>query len=316
MTAGGGVPERGTAGARLVAIGDVLADVVARTEAGLAGISHGSDTPATIVLAPGGSAANFAVRAARLGADCALIGAVGDDRAGRWLLEDLRGEGVDTAGVAVLPVTDAAAEGTGMLVSLVDPSGERSMLVHKGANRRLRAEHVPAGFFSAPGILHLTGYTFFEEGPRAAAMWALALAREAGWRVSLDPSSRAPLIAHGSRRLLEDTAPLDYILPNRDEATTLTAEGDPEKACRALLRWAGVVAVKLGPDGCLLAVRAATSVTHVPAPVPLVAADSTGAGDAFDAGFLAAVARGVLPREAAAAGNRAAADVVRVLGAR
>ncbi len=329
MSAGAGVDRR--AGLRLVAIGDLLVDVVARPANGLAGISHGSDTAAAIVLAPGGSAANFTVRAARLGADCALIGAVGDDRAGRWLLEDLRREGVDTAGVAVLPVADPAADGTGMLVSLVDPSGERSMLVHKGANRRLRPEHVRAGFFSGPGLVHLTGYSFFEEGPRPAAMWALALAREAGWRISLDPSSRAPLIAHGPRRLLEDTAPLDFLLPNRDEAAVLSGEEDPAKACRALLRWAEVVAVKLGPDGCLLATRAsagsstaagatgstaAGDATSIPTPEFLTITDSTGAGDAFDAGFLAAIARGSPPAEAAIAGNRAAAEAVRALGAR
>jgi sugar/nucleoside kinase (ribokinase family) len=198
---------------------------------------------------------------------------------------------------------------TGTCIVLVHPGGERTMVPDPGANDALAVADLPDG-----AHLHLTGYTFLREGSRAAGLAALALARERGIPVSVDPSSAAPLAAVGARAFLEWVAGAHVLLPNADEAQALTGEADPVRAARELARRAGgEVVVTLGAGGALWTdgddvVRAAAQ--------PARAVDSTGAGDAFAAGLLAARLRGGTPAAALAAGCALAARAVAVPGAR
>jgi sugar/nucleoside kinase (ribokinase family) len=290
--------------APVVVIGDVATDVVAV----LAGHpAPGSDRPASIRSRGGGAGANVAVHLAQLGAPVLLAGCVGDDAAGAGLVAELTRAGV---GLALRTVPGAA---TGTIISLVEPGGQRSMLADRGANLALRAEDVPAP--TAGGHLHLSGYTLLDPRPRAAGLAALSAAAAAGCTVSVDPASSGPLHGYGVERWLADTADATLLLPNADEARLLTGCADVTDAARALAERHPVVAVTLGSDGALWA--SGDLVVHRPAH-PTEVVDTTGAGDAFAAGLLAAwlADRDVDPARALDAGLARAAEVVRRAGAR
>ncbi|WP_324273376.1 carbohydrate kinase family protein [Blastococcus brunescens] len=165
----------------------------------------------------------------------------------------------------------------------MEPGGQRSMLADRGANLRLRPDDVPP---PVPGRhLHLSGYTLLDPGPRAAGIAALTSAVDAGCTVSLDPASTGPLAGYGVDRWLADTAGATVLLPNEDEARLLTGCADPGDAARTLATRHRIVAVSLGADGALWA--SGEVLVHRPAHATDVV-DTTGAGDAFAAGLLAA----------------------------
>ncbi|GAA4754781.1 sugar kinase [Modestobacter marinus] len=259
---------------RVVVVGDACTDVVVL----LAGApAPGSDRPASITTRGGGAGANVAAHLAALGTPVQLVGCVGADVAGEALRRELAAAGVTLA----LRTVDTAPTGT--IVSLVEPGGERSMLADRGANLALRPADVPAP--PAGGHLHLSGYTLLDPGSRAAGLAALAAAHRAGCTVSVDPASTGPLAAHGVDRWSADTAASTLLLPNADEARLLTGCTDVEAAARELAARYPVAVVSLGADGALWA--AGDLLVHRPAH-PATVVDTTGAGDAFTAGVLAA----------------------------
>jgi sugar/nucleoside kinase (ribokinase family) len=288
----------------VVVIGDVATDVVVV----LAGEpAPGSDRPADIRTRGGGAGANVAFHLAGLGVPVSLAGCVGDDAAATGLRAELA-----TAGVR-LALRTVAGSATGTIVSLVEPGGQRSMLADRAANLALQPADVPP--LAPGGHLHLSGYTLLDPGPRTAGLAALSAAAAAGCTVSVDPASTGPLSRYGVDRWLEDTAPATVLLPNADEARLLTGCADVADAARALARRHAVVAVTLGADGALWA--SGDVLVHRPAH-PTDVLDTTGAGDAFAAGVLAAwlAAPPAPPTDALDAGLSLAADVVRRPGAR
>jgi sugar/nucleoside kinase (ribokinase family) len=183
---------------------------------------------------------------------------------------------------------------TGTCVVLVAPDGERSMLPDAGANAALSAGDLPD--FEGGTHLHLAGYTLLRDGPpREAALEALRRARSAGMTISLDPSSAAPLRAFGPERFLDLAGPMDLLLPNRDEAAVLGP----------LTSRAREVVVTLGAEGARWTDGKRTVTAPAAGHGPV--ADTTGAGDAFTAGFLAAWLAGAPPEDALRTGNTMAA---------
>jgi ribokinase len=286
----------------VLVVGDIATDVVAVLSGEPA---PGSDRPASIRMRGGGAGANVAAHLAALGADVVLAGCVGADPAGAQLAAELRAAGVR---LALRTVPGAA---TGTIVSLVEPGGQRSMLADRGANLGLRPEDLPQP--PEGGHLHLSGYTLLDAGPRAAGLAALQAAAAAGCTSSVDPASTGPLTRYGVDRWLADTAAATLVLPNADEARLLTGCADPERAARQLAARHRVVAVSLGADGALWA--EGTEVVHRPAQ-PAAVVDTTGAGDAFAAGLLAAWLGGAAAAAALDAGLARAAAVVSRPGAR
>jgi len=285
---------RGVSGGRIVVVGDVMTDVVAS----LSGpVARGSDTPARVVRRGGGAGANVAVWLARAGAAVTLIGRVGDDAAGREAAGGLRAEGVDAR------LTIDPARPTGTCVVLVEPGGERSMLPDAGANAGLDAVALPED----SAQLHLAGYALLHPGSRPAARALLAAAHDSGLSVSVDPSSAAPLQRTGAAAFLEWVGGADLLLPNREEAAVLTGMRDPKGAARALSAHAREVVVKLGAHGALWS--DGQSQLRAPA-VDVLVTDTTGAGDAFAAGLLAARLAGADPADALGAGCALAAEAV------
>lgn len=286
---------------RTVVLGDLMVDVLVRLSGPLA---PGSDVAASIRFNGGGSAANTAAWLAAAGASPVLVGRVGNDARGRSAVEELTAGGVD-ARLAVdgeLP--------TGTCVVLVGPDGERTMAPDAGANEALAEGDLGADLLEEGGHLHVSGYALLRPGSRTAARAAIARAVDAGMSVSVDPSSSALL----SDAFLDDAEGAGLLLPNASEAHALTGESAPERAARMLAGRFGEVVVKLGADGALWTngeevLRAAA--LPVDAPV-----DTTGAGDAFAAGLLAARAAGASTAESLAAGCKLAARAVVTPGAR
>jgi ribokinase len=290
----------------IVVAGDLMVDVVAAAAAPLA---HASDTDARVRWTGGGAAANVAAWLAAAGAPVALVARAGDDVAGRGAVAELRDAGVD---VHVVLDPERA---TGTCVVVIGADGERTMLPDRGANLALAPGDLPDELFVAGGHLHLSGYVLLHHGPRAAGLAALQRARRAGMTISVDPASAAPLRAAGVDAVLGWIGGVDLLLPNRDEAAVLTGEDDPEAAARALVARTGVreVVVTLGAGGALW--TDGTAVVRVAAHAAEVV-DTTGAGDAFAAGWLAARRGGADARVALEAACAAGARAVTGQGAR
>ncbi|HSJ74307.1 MAG TPA: PfkB family carbohydrate kinase, partial [Miltoncostaeaceae bacterium] len=209
----------------VVVLGDVMSDVSARLAAPPV---PGSDTAAVVAMRPGGGGANAAAWLAWLGVPVVLAGRVGDDEAGRGAARALAAAGV-TARLAVAPGA------TGACVVIVGLDGERTMLTDAGANARLAAADLPHDAFRPGASLHLSGYALLRNGSRAAALAALAAAREAGMPASVDAASTAPLAALGGAAFLGLVREAGLIIPTLDEAEVLTGIRDPEAAASRLL---------------------------------------------------------------------------------
>jgi ribokinase len=291
---------------RIVAVGDLVTDVVVSLHGPIA---PASDTPAAIASLPGGSAGNVAAWAAAAGGDVTLVARVGRDAAGQVLREELAARGV-TLAVAV----DAEAP-TGTVVVLVDAGGQRTMLTDRGANDHLAPADVEAGLAGErSGHLHLSGYTLLDAAPRPAGRAALATARRLGWTTSVSPASEAPLRAVGAPAFLRWTAGVSLCVANLAEARVLGGAQDPVDAARRLAAHYDEVVVTCGPDGVVWC-AAETGPLVLPAPAVTVV-DTTGAGDALTAGFLQSRLAGAGPEAALHAGLALAARAITRPGGR
>jgi sugar/nucleoside kinase (ribokinase family) len=293
---------------RVLVCGDVINDILAQTREPLV---PGDDNPAVIRARPGGSAANQAAWMGSLGLDVVFAGRAGAKDA-EFHRQELARFGVQ----AHLAVDDSAA--TGSIVVLVGPDGERTMITDRGANLRLRPADVPASLFEGVALLHLTGYSFFSAEPREVALRLIAEAKRLGVPFTIDPGSAAFLGQLAPGAFLNWTKGAAVCFPNLDEAAILTggADGaaDPAAMAVSLTGHYHAAVVKLGADGALVAAEGAQP-TRIAARSAAVR-DTTGAGDAFCAGFLAAWLAGGPPAAAAVAGVTAAAGAVSALGGR
>ena len=287
---------------RVVCVGDVMVDVSAL----LAGpLATGSDTPGSITVRDGGSGANTAAWLASLGVATTFVGCVGDDAFGERAVAALSAAGVEAA------VRVHASLPTGTCIVLVGPDGERTMIPSAGANSTLAAADVLTALTDADH-LHASAYPLLREATAPAISTALDAARRAGIAVSVDAASAAPLAAFGARRFL-GLVGRALLFANADEAAVLTGLGDPATAAAALARHCGEAIVKAGTRGAVWSDGLDTCA--VPA-VTAQVVDSTGAGDAFAAGVLAARLGGSGIAACLAAGARTAALALAHVGAR
>src|SRR4029077_15317119 len=204
--------------------------------------------------------------------------------AGRLLLTQLKTQGVDVQVVW-------AKEPTGAIAVLVSPNGARTMATQRGASTGMRPEDLRAEVFEGVQLIHVPGYSLFEEPLASATLAAIGYARRTGGLVAVDLSSAAGLEKYGPPRmvrLLERLA-ADLLFATKHEADVLGAPPD---------RLAKVPVIKLGSGGCSIRGEVTT------APVVDEVAP-TGAGDAFAAAFCASYLRGATLGEAA----RRAVDV-------
>lgn len=280
----------------LCTLGDLVEDVVVWLHEP---INYGTDTPARIVRRRGGSAANVAAFAAAAGGASRFVGQIGDDDTGERLLAGLRAGGVDA-------VVERGGR-TGTIVVVVDPTGERTMLTDRGASTDL--ERLPPGALDGVLVVHVPSYSLTDDPLASAARAAIETAHTRGILVSIDASSTALLRSFGTGRfrlLVKELRP-DIFFCNRDEHRELGLAIDEP------MPGSTVTVIKAGGDPTVVITRGGTHSIEVP-PVERIV-DTTGAGDAFAAGFLLAWMRGTAPEAAAGDAHRLAARVLLSPGA-
>ncbi len=287
----------------IIAYGDVLVDVSVQVKTFP---KSGQDAIVDdLRLLPGGSAANCAAVAAALGAVVKFIGVTGRDPFGAMLLQDLEQHGVDTRALRQV------AGPTAMVITIIERTGERTFLSFRGMAAVVPYGSLPTSIVQAGDCLHISAYTFQTAHSRRTALSLMAAARKVGATISLDPSFHFARRALGSYRQVLDG--LDFLFPNEEEASLMARTQDPAQAAKHLCDL-GVktVLLKLGAAGCLIATEA--GMCRVPTYSPARVLDTTGAGDAFAGGFLAATLKGCPAEEAACVGHAAAAMVIAEVG--
>lgn len=286
-------------------MGDLVLDVIVAPARPL---ESATDVAGRVSFVQGGSAATTARWLARLGAETTLISAVGRDATGRALVGAVHSDGVTVRAVRV------AGASTARIAVLVAPDGERSFVPDRGAADRLQPGDLKPAWFAGAQAVHLPVYSLLGSPIGDAGRRAIDLGRAAGAAISLDLASFGPLLAQGraaANELIASVAP-DILFATASEASAFLGGAPLDR----LLEPAAIAVIKRGPKGATVLAREGDgSIRFEVATTPVAATDTTGAGDAFDAGFLvgwfAARAAGKsLPaalHRATLAGHRAAA---------
>jgi sugar/nucleoside kinase (ribokinase family) len=228
-------------------------------------------------LTIGGSGAIMACGAARLGLRTALAAVTGDDLYGRFMIEALRGRRVETEGVVVDPRLQ-----TGLTVILARPD-DRAILTFQGAIAELRSRMVDREALERARHVHVAAF-FLQRAilPGLAAL--LAAVRARGGTTSLDPNWDP--LGRWDGGLLELLPEVDVLLLNATEVCAIAGVEETVEAAQRLAEAGPLVVVKTGAEGAV-AVRAGGEVVRVAAPEVGATIDAIGAGDSFDAGFIA-----------------------------
>jgi len=254
------------------------------------------------VESPGGSAANAAVGLARLGVKTGFVGKVAAGREGDFLLEAFRREGVNTEGIIV------SKDGRcGSVTGFVDQKGQRALYLDPGVNNTLRFDEIDPEYVAGARFLHLS--SFASDGLLRAQIKLVK--KCSGVVVTLDPGMiYARKGFDGLKPLLKRCF---AILPNEGELRLLTGKGCPEGAKSLLDEGVKVVAVKLGERGCYITDGEEGRYVE---PYRVNVVDTTGAGDAFCAGFIYGLLNRKPLGECGKIGNFVASRVLSKMGAR
>jgi sugar/nucleoside kinase (ribokinase family) len=278
-------------------VGNAVADVLARPVDHL--VAPGtSQRLEDVALAAGGNTINTGIALARLGVRVRIAAGIGDDRFGRFLRERVRAEGIDDSSLITL-----AGSKTSTSIVLVQATGERRLLHLRGVSALFSDQNLDWGLVAGARVLHYASTFALPAFDGAPLERTLKRARELGCLTSVNVcwdvqdrwlSLLEPALTH-----------TDFIFPNREEGQQLTGESEPAAIARRL-RSLGVktVVVKLGAAGCF--VESSEGAFTSPG-FPVHPVDTTGAGDCFAAGFLAALCRGQSLAEAARFANAAGA---------
>ena len=252
----------------------------------------------------GGSAANTAVGLARLGCKVGFIGKVAGDKEGRMLLEEFLREGVDTKGIAV-----AKKGRSGTVVGFVDESGDRALYVDPGVNNQVELSEKIKRYAFQTKFLHLTSFVG-EESFHTQKKILETLPEDV--LVSFDPGA---LYARKGLAALESIVEKSFVLmPNASELELLTGMKDYRKGAEAMLkRGVKLVAVKLGNRGCYVTDGRRS---HNVEAFKVDVTSTTGAGDAFCAGFLYGLIKNKRLEECGRIGNFVASRCITKMGAR
>ena len=291
---------------RVLCIGDVMLDVITKIAVMPDQIRYGSDTPSKISTHGGGAAGNVASWLTRTDADATIIGHVGSDAAGNALMSEFDSLGVHHENLMV----DNGS--SGVVVVLVDPTGERTMFPDNGANSGLHIGDLPdlSGF----DAVYLSGYSPLDPLSRPGVLQMITAIKAAGIPIYFDPASVGGMMEVDIEEVKSWIRLMDVILLNEEEAIYLTGETHSEKALELLLQDCETVIIKRGSQGAIGKSRGSILVT-VPA-LSTEVVDTTGAGDSFAAGFIATYVASKNMQHSLEAGAKVAARCVAIVGAR
>ena len=290
----------------VLCIGDVMLDVIARINVSPQKINFGSDTASRISTSSGGAAGNVAAWLTRTDARSTIVSHVGDDPAGAAIVAEFDALGV-SHGDLVIP-----GETSGVVVVLVDSSGERTMFPDKGANSRLTVTDLPdlAEFHS----VYISGYALLNPLARDGVLAMIEKIKAEGLPIYFDPASVGAMKDVADKELHTWFSMMDVLLLNEEESIYITGSVDIERALDYLLDFSQVVVIKRGSAGAIAKASGFDSIS-----LPAVAAtviDTTGAGDSFAAGFIASYSKNHDLTAALQAGGELAAGCVAIVGGR
>jgi sugar/nucleoside kinase (ribokinase family) len=292
-----------TVAGTIVVVGDVIDDIIVRPQGT---IRTDTDTPALIERHPGGSSANTAAWLGHIGADVHFFGRVGDADNARHTRE------LEKFGVKAHLQSDTGRS-TGTIVIVVEGE-KRTMLTDRGANVIFDLDTVPQDLIAVAEYLHFTGHTIIDEPKRESVVRLISRAAAHGVNVSIDPASAGFISDFGVAEFLRLCDGAHILRPNEDEARILSGLDDVEAATVNLTQLFPLVVTTCGRDGVIVGQRGEEVVRVAVEPIDVV--DPTGAGDSFNAGLLAGLARGLSPIDASRAAVIVAAEAVTAVGAR
>ncbi len=252
--------------------------------------------------APGGSAANTIACLARLGLRTGYIGKVANDSEGRLLLKDFLKEKVDTRGIIIAP-----SGRSGVVTGFVDMNGQRALYVDSGVNDALEFEEISLEYASQAEFLHLTSFV----GEKPFKAQNRLVKKLSKIKVSLDPGEIYARKGLSTLKVLIERS--FVVFPNENEVRLLTGKELKEGSKILIDKGAEIVAVKLGEKGCYVTDG---KESHLVKPYPTKVVDTTGAGDAFCAGFLYGLIKGKDLYTCAKLGNFVASRCITKIGAR
>lgn len=255
------------------------------------------------VEACGGSAANTAVGLARLGLKTGYIGKVARDREGRLLLRDFEKENVNTEGIAI-----AKNGRSGVAMGFVDEKGERALYIDPGVNSTITLDEINLEYANNTSFMHVTSFVG-EEAFEVQKKLVASLSKNV--KLSLDPGE---LYAEKGLTTLKPIIKRCFaFFPNEHELKLLTGKRHEKGAETLLNEGVKVVAVKLGPRGCYVTDG---EEKHLIPRYPAKVVDTTGAGDAFCAGFLYGLVKSKSLEQCGRLGNFVASRCIEKIGAR
>ena len=288
---------------KALCIGDLALDVVAllRTE-----ITYGSDTQAHISTHGGGTGGNVATWLGSKKVPVFLVTRVGKDTAGDALIRELDAFGVEHNAEAIEGIH------TGVVISLVDSKGERTMFPDSGANAGLSLKDLPP--LTGISVAYISGYSFLNPTSRPGVIEMAKVINKHAIPIIFDPASIGSMNFRGKEGLDEMLQLTDVLILNRSEAEFLSGVTGVDRALTELLKKVPCVVIKTGADGAIAQSRDG-NVLSMPAH-PVDVKDTTGAGDAFAAGFIASWMKSRDLSTALTNATHYAAECVAIIGAR
>ncbi|MDD4493175.1 MAG: carbohydrate kinase family protein [Eubacteriales bacterium] len=266
---------------------------------------------------PGGSGANSAIALSYLNVSCAFCGIIGRDETGKEMLRQMESVGLDTACMQF-------GSETGYTLTFIDKNGERTMFSYRGcAGEPFELSSGLISYLKNAKLLLLSGYLLANKNQAEFALKAALTVKQAGGLVALDASPNIALVDKEVRdRMLSLT---DILLPNKGELQFMAGTDDVQQALNLLITGTPCIAAKLGSKGSAMMIREgfktfggsmfSESMQFSAPAVGVVPVDTTGAGDAFNAGFIRSFLKDENPMRWLESGNLLASKVIMKKGA-
>jgi sugar/nucleoside kinase (ribokinase family) len=292
--------------AKVLCIGDLMLDIVAQIPTSPHDLHLGNDTRTVISTHGGGAGGNVASWLAVLGNDVTMVGRIGDDAAGAAITSEF-----DALGISYGDIVKDGLH-TGVVICLVDPSGERTMLADNGANAGLSIYDLPA--LDGVDAIYITGYAPLAPLSRIGVLEMVRAINARGIPIFFDPATVGGMKDVPIDEILSWCGLMNTLIMNEEEAIYLSGSSDLEAALEFFLEYAQRAIIKRGSQGAIGLERRGEIIsvgTHATQVI-----DTTGAGDSFAAGFIDAITSGSNFAQAIERASAVAAHCVAIVGAR